>query len=300
MGYDVRPPSNSKSNSKDETSANLVGFKGYLISFEGGDVKPEQANRHAVQSQFILKHIQSPLDTCTSEVSTLIDIKRKEGVWSANTCRAYLNSLRLYVIYIRHMASLGQPNFLVHDLEKLSSLLTSISTWTKSLKKAYTREAKDKVKFNGTALPNPNDFAFCLQGERSKMAKELLQKNDVACTMTNHTIVRNYLVMQLLFSSACRSGCIENMTLEQLKSAPLQSGSYLVRVTEHKTASSYGSAELIVAPDLYKDMNTYLEQFRPKSTCGCVFLTWSGQPLDSGALCHLLTGELSYVGVQKK
>ena len=82
--------------------------------------------------------------------------------------------------------------------------------------------------------------------------------------------------------------------------AKSHNGCRVVRIKDHETAKIYGSAEVIIAQDVYKNMLTYLNHYRPKSDADNFFLSWSGLPIDGSLLCHALSTELSCVGIEKK
>ena len=69
--------------------------------------------------------------------------------------------------------------------------------------------------------------------------------------MKNHTPTRNYLIFQLFFSNATHSGCIINMQLEAFQKAIEEGESHIIQVREHKTAKTYGCAEIIVPHEVY-------------------------------------------------
>ena len=269
------------------------------MSFEGGEVKQQQANKHAQQAQYILGQLFQSLDGCTSEVSELIDKKRKEGSWSNNTCRSYLNSLRLYTIYIWHLTALGQLNEFNYDLNKLSSFLCSIKTWSQSLVKKVRRDNKDSIKMNKSSIVNPEDIANYLTGSRANAALDLLATPQ-PCSMKIHSTVRNYLLLQISLSNANRSGCLINIMKKDLIDAACKSDSFILLVKEHKTANTYGCAELVVEQKLYSHLLTYVSKYRPQSSHNNLFLSWTGQPMDSGIICHALSTELSHVGIEKR
>ena len=74
----------------------------------------------------------------------------------------------------------------------------------------------------------------------------------------NHCLVRNNLILQLILANCHRSGCILNMMVTNFEDAKSHNGCRVVRIKDHKTAKIYGSAEVIIAQDVYKNMLTYL------------------------------------------
>ena len=85
------------------------------------------------------------------------------------------------------------------------------------------------------------------------------------------------------------------MQLEAFQKAIVEGKNHIIQVREQKTAKTDGCAEIIVLHDVFKQLKTYVQQYRPVSSSD----TWSGSPMDSGAVCHALSMELSHAGMEK-
>ena len=269
-------------------------LKAYLESFKGASLKAHQAEKHACQVSYILEIIVSQFDHAHDEIADLMERKILHKEWLPNTGRTYLNSLKLYTRYLITLASIGQNSC---DVPKLQAINASISNWSKSLIKKEIMRPKDTV----SNLVNPDDIQAYIGSNRASEAATLLSSPCVA-TQSTHTKSRNYLLTRIAFTNCHRTGCLTNMTLAQFYSGEknVRNGHHVVCVSEHKTSSTYGPAEVVLDEDLYQDCLKYIKSYRKKSDSEFVFLSWNGKQMDSGLDADALSTELGHAGVEKK
>ena len=74
----------------------------------------------------------------------------------------------------------------------------------------------------------------------------------------------------------------------------MEGESHIIQVWEQKTAKTDGCAEIIVPHDVFKQLKTFVQQYRPVSSSDSLFVKWSGSPMDCGAVCHAFSMELSH------
>ena len=277
----------------------MSGFVNYLTSFRGGHLSDDQANKHMTQAKYILASASTSLSQLDSvdKIANAIEAKLKDGKWQANTCKTYLQSLCLLVVYIKAMTTMGQLSS--YDADILEILKNNITSWCRSLQKNAAIKKKDQRP--SADRVNPQDLALYTMSDRAKDSEKIL-KTTTHSDRLMHTRVRNFLILKLAISNCHRTGCLKNMTLDQFVNAEksIKRGSHIIEVQHHKTQSTHGNAEVIVDTDLYKLMNNYKQNFRPVSDSPYLFLTWTGAQLDSGNIINSLSRELVFVGVEKK
>jgi hypothetical protein len=86
------------------------------------------------------------------------------------------------------------------------------------------------------------------------------------------------------------------MTLNELNKAVCRKNNVVVLIADHKTASSHGSAEMIIPAEIYKLLTIYTNIFRPISITDKVFLNWGGKPMTAGYVVKGLSTELATWG----
>jgi len=284
-------------------------FTDHLKSFLGGSRKEEQTVRHKTQCQKILTFVTSSLDDSNTiaELSDLITNKTKTNEWKANTCRAYIGSLQLFVKFVQTMAGLGQRKYTSFRSDGLHTLNLNLASWNKSLNKMSRKEHLDKLRsLTPEDIVNPDDIQKYLQCSNVAKALAILDAVSVDSSdvkiidQPTHTRVRNHLLFRLAIANAQRTGCLTNMTLEQFHNKRRRKDHFLVNVEDHKTNNSYGCAELIVSTELYQQLEKYVQCIRPSSSADQFFLNWSGRKMTAGDVAHALSTELGHAGVEKR
>jgi len=113
----------------------------------------------------------------------------------------------------------------------------------------------------------------------------LMSTEDHSMLQTEYVTVRNLLIATIAFTNANRSGVLANMTLEEFNKDRVVDGHYVVSVSDHKTAASYGLAKIILPTSLYSWMIIYAKRIRPHIASKVIpelFITWRGDSLTSG------------------
>lgn len=263
--------------------------------------------RHRLQTKYLLGLVKSRIDDSPEELSSALNKKLKSGTWKANTARTYVSSLTLFVKFLLTMKGIGQVQSVNLSIDGLRALQFTMANWIKSLSKQSQRDAKDATKrLSESDVVNPDDVAKYLECDRAAKAKTVIESihtmsEGCQISQENHTLIRNYLLFCLAISNAQRSGCLMNMTLDEFTEGKKikRKDHHIIFVKDHKTSSTYGSAELIVTPELYKMMEAYVLQ-RPTSTAKEIFLTWNGNKMTSANVVHSLTTEIAHAGVDKR
>ena len=102
-------------------------------------------------------------------------------------------------------------------------------------------------------------------------------------TSGDKVFIRCYITSSLMYRNAQHQGAVINMTLkkwEEAERVDTEASSYrIVSVRQHKTASSHGSARVVVTQEIVPLVECYIDRVRPAPSPGCenlLFLTASG------------------------
>lgn len=296
---------------------NHIGeYEEYLKTVSGGMKSAEMAKSAARQLSVVLKHTgtQAFLTANTAEKQSLVnrldrldvdfiqaslgsdDEKNKKK--TASTVSNYLTSFERFLTW----AAARMMNFV--DADAASSVASRVHVWNRSLKKLTRRRNAQKKVDDSARTIQPDDISRFLNGSRYDRAAKLLadalfhvsgERPDCR-DMDEHALVRNHVVMQFILHNACRAGPLTNVTLSEFKKAWIagtQDGHYVIRVAEHKTASSFGYASLVL-PDMEMDKAwTYVNSFRPHTVdVETVFVTWSGESMSSTTVSDIMSKEM--------
>jgi len=261
----------------------------------GGTLKREVAMRHKHNALRILQMFD--LKDCPKKLGDVIEENLKNN-WKPNTARTYLNSYRLYLTFLTTMVSVND-SYKDVDLQRIGVVKTQIGRIASTLGSLAAKEKQPMHEKNDYDRVNPTDLKMYFESNRAHEGKELLSSK-FNHTRTNHTAVRNYLLMRLATSNAHRTACISNMQISEFKNSQSRLEKQVVLVYNHKTVKTYGPAKVVMEKDLYKDILHYIDNYRPKSNNKEVFLSWSGATLDAGVILNAFATELGHVGLEKK
>ena len=273
-------------------------------------MKPEQATKHLQQVNYLVSSNKFEMDDdgFVTNLKEFIEKKLKDRSWAINTLRTYLNSLLKFSHYLTKMNRLGLPNYSNVNANNLELLRTFINEWTNSLNKKSNEESKNKAKemSHDNNKVKPDDIQRYTESNRAQLATKILSsERDVILATLNsstHNLLRNYLIMNLVFSNGHKTGCITNLTLAEIRDgkAHVKSGHHIIFVWDHKTRRTYGAADLVISPKIYHYIETYVDLCRPASESTAVFLNWGGAKMDSGSVTNALSAELRHAGINKQ
>ena len=235
--------------------------------------------------------VQSP--TFTASVSKLIEDKLNAKAWQPNTVRVYLNSLRLFLAYLRQRARSNVAGFSHLPVSIIESRLESIKGWNHSLHKKE-KKARASRQMEESAI-DPDTFGKYFASNRARQMEESIENlTDKQYSLREQTDVRNHLIVLIVSSNCCRLGPIKNMILTEFYEAEkfIRDEHHVVRVMDHKTVTSHGAAEVVMSRGVYGYVKNYVKYMRPASQSQNVFLAMSGSPMDSSTVVNGLTQEL--------
>lgn len=274
-------------------------FEEYLQSFMGGKLKPDISKKHRQNTQRILE-IYDPFLESTHMVGEAVEANITRGIWKPNTARTYMQSFKTFLTFVGTMIVSQHPSFKSIDAAKLEILKSQIGRIGTTLTTMVVKEKKafgEKVEESSI---NPKDLQMYLKSDRAKEAKDVLESNAFVLTRETHTVVRNYLIMRIATSNAHIAACISNMTVNEFEKAKSVNADYLVYVHQHKTAKTFGPAEVVLTSDVFRFVSLYKQSIRPASSTQELFIAWSGQKMDSSGILNCFATELAHVGVEKK
>jgi len=183
----------------------------------------------------------------------------------------------------------------VGDDKVIGTMHNRVSSWISTRRKEFGKHQQQKSDSDLNKLVTPEDVAKFQRSELVTMAIKLIgTSGDVSRhAQMEYITVRDYLLVEIALTNANRSGVLANMTTNEFMAARLVDGQYVVSVSEHKTATTYGAAKIVLTPSLYQYMKVYCEKFRPQVVAADknppeLFLSWHGLPLTGGQITRCL------------
>ena len=262
----------------------------------GGALRKDISDRHKSNSKAMLQ-IYDPFVDSPTELASCIEMKVKDNVWKPNTARTYLNSFKMLLTFMGSMSLMSVPAYQTIDQARWAIIKDQSTRISTTLSALVVKDRSKKVE--KATMINPDDLKLYLSSKRAEEAKCILQ-NPATPTRNSHTTVRNYLMMCIAVSNAHRTACISNLKVSDFKNATSHDSNYIIKVPVHKTAKTFGAAEVVVSAYLYSNIQVYFTKFRPQCECSELFVSWSGKGMESPLVINSFAVELGHAGIEKR
>ena len=164
-----------------------------------------------------------------------------------------------------------------------------LKAWKRDLWKGIEERTHFKNLEDLQRFPTEELFVKLDKSDYTKKAVATLKRNignEKNVSRTAHSIVRDYLLTNLLLNNASRPGALANMTLGEFYKDDEQADGFVVSVKEHKTKYK-GPANVAFTKNLYNQTKNYVRFMRnatdqlKSTTEGHVFVTWKGMKMAS-------------------
>ena len=279
----------------EDVSKTLRKFRDWLVSPDGGKKDGKTAKQHVSQLNRVLSVIGEG-----RLLSSLVDTKKIRDIflqqyaaenYHASTIKSYLMSLQHYCSFL----VTDQLRGVRFDKEEVLSLREKLMRWSSSYKRENTRPRREKTEEDRSALITPHKIR---EFERNQAATEaiillgqLCEAHTIQITQEKYTLVRDYLIVQIMIDNANRAGVVTCVTVQEFERATLEADRYVVRVLCHKTLYSHGAAQMVLKSHLYNYVKVFMKEMRSqlpnvnlldKKTA--MFLSWGGKPMESSQM----------------
>ena len=279
-------------------------FFEHLLSCDGGVEKHDQGLEHMRRVGRLLYEVQDPpkdvellwRDESVTAIrdrffdgNHLLTEPREPG-----TLLAYIASLRMFYKFIKGRRT-GVSALIPMNSRTISNVdetLVRIDNWSKSLRESINARKRVVQQENLENMLLPKDISELICGKRSKrMVREFMRlvekEDDANVSVSTFTMLRDYLMLRLLLSSAQRPGAIANLTEQEFMTGNWDYSTdiarYLTYTVRHKPSAS-DVAALFWDSELLKMGRLYHQKLRPlfyrkdSSTYGGPRSTERGQP----------------------
>jgi hypothetical protein len=267
----------------------LTEFSAHLQSFSGGRKPSRVAKQYCNGVNAVLAGVG--LATDIDRLRTLVrqggfvDEAVRNGEKQPGTVRAYLSALRQLYMYLK--GEEGRKYDVTYQFADLAT--QEISNWMASLSKDVSKRRhnfqEDEVKILPEVARAMKSYP---ESDHFKRARLLfLSYTPFVPTSANEfTLMRDSLLVQIIIRNSQRSGAIANARTEAAESVTLRAGEYILKVSDHKTAHSYGAARLCLNEALHSHL-AYLRRAGAEDK-GFLFCSVNGQKLEGGRISRIL------------
>ena len=286
----------------------LNEFRKWLLSPDGEKKDMKTAKQHVAQ----LKNVLSIVGGGT-RLESLVDAKTIRDVFLGEhakekycpaTIKSYLTSLQHYCSFL-----LGdRPSGVVFNTEEVIRLRDQFKRWSASYKRDNSRRRWERHEEEVNSLITPEKINEFNKSKASRDAViilgELCGDAAVELNQAKYTLVRNYLIVQIMIDNANRAGVVSNMTMQEFQRATVEDDRYIVRVLDHKTVDTHGPARVILTKHLHNYIAVFIKGMRSQlpdsqlETKQTLFVTWSGKQMESTQMTSALSSIFKRAGIE--
>ena len=307
------PVTSGSNNSPDEPSAEVQQtfeqFEDWLLSPDCERKDEKTAKQHVAQVKKVLSVIGG--GTC---LQSLVDTKKIRDVFLRQyaevkylpaTIKSYLMSLQHYCSFLLGEKPASGGTF---EKDDVISLREKLRNWSASYKRDTTRRRWEKMEEDLSALITPDKINAFDRSQAVRDAIILLGKlseaHNIELTQAQYTLVRDYLIAQIMIDNANRAGVIVYMTVQQFERARCEGDRHVVRVLRHKTVDAHGPAQIVLTSHLYNHLKIFLKEMRSRLPLkgkddgdAKVFLSWGGNEMQSSQMSRALSSIFQKAGI---
>ena len=307
------PVTSGSNNGPDEPPAEVEQtfeqFEDWLLSPDCEKKDEKTAKQHVAQVKKVLSVIGG--GTC---LQSLVDAKKIRDVFLRQYAEVkYLPAtIKSYLMSLQHHCSflLGEKPASGGTFEKddVISLREKLRNWSASYKRDTTRRRWGKMEEDLSALITPDKITAFDRSQAVRDAIILLGKlsgaHNVELTQAQYTLVRDYLIAQIMIDNANRAGVIVYMTIQEFERARGESDRHVVRVLQHKTVNTHGPAQIVLTSHLYNPLRIFLKEMRSRlplkgqdDSNDKLFLSWGGKEMQSSQMSRALSSIFQKAGI---
>lgn len=267
-------------------------FETWLNSADGGNLDEGTSKQHRVQLSKILKVVDKMQDLTSLFNEQAIHEKFVEGYakreYHPKTTKAYLMSLRHFYSFC-----LSKDLGLNISTERVLSLREKVARWSSALRKGCSKRHWEKME-DLHSLISPEQIG---EFERSKAARDticllgqLSGAHSINITQSQYTLIRDFLLVEILIDNANRAGALSSMKMEEFNRVSKHGEEHVVLVKDHKTIQTNGPARIVLSQKLHSWIDIFIREVRskvPSLTAApkeSVFLTWNGETMESSQI----------------
>ena len=123
-------------------------------------------------------------------------------------------------------------------------------------------------------------------------------------TQSMYTLVRDYLMAQIMIDNANRSGVVAYMTVKEFQRAKKEGDRFVVCVLHHKTVDTHHPAQVVLTQCLHNYLEIFRTQLRSQlpdvqlDVKEPMFLSWSGRSLQSSQITRAMGSIFKKAGIE--
>ena len=302
------PSSQEEGSSSDKTPRNLLAtfyrtmpqYRKHITSVFGGLNRVKQASQKLQRIKWCLKHSVSGADINFQNLAKHLDRLYSVYKRAPSTVRMYMSDFGDFYHWHHIMFNTSETS-----KRQLGLMMDGLFKTLAKLEKTRRQSIKQR---DMTRILSKNELALLLDSSRAREAKSFLSDlgtDPIIVDAEKFKLLRNFFVVYLSITNACRSGQILNLTKQNINEAIQisSSGQFSMKVADHKTSATFGDAHMILSSALYSLLVKFVKliqgPFANVVECGYVFIKPCGSQMNYDDLSKILQSEFKYVSERK-
>ena len=291
----------------EDVSKTLRSFRDWLLSPDGGKKDGKTAKQHVSQVNKVLSVVGEG-----TQLSSLVESKKIRDTFLQQYAakKYHAATIKSYLMSLQHYCSIllaDQPSGVTFNKENVLSLREKLKRWSSSYKRENTRRRWEKMEEDISALITLEKIREFERSQAAREAAVLLGKlcgaHAIQITQEMYTLVRDYLIAQIMIDNANRAGVVACMTVKEFERATVEGDRHVVRVLYHKTVDTHGPAQIVLTSHLYNYLTVFMQEMRSqlpgldRLNKQTVFLSWCGKHMESSQMTKALGSIFKKAGV---
>jgi len=172
------------------------------------------------------------------------------------TVKAYLCALRQYFTF-------EKTNNNVIEVSTCVKAIENCQRWIRATRQEVSAQRHQLIESEQAVIPQVAkslvDYDSTKHRRDAIMLLHTLRGDPKTVPSTRDFLqIRDYLMIELMRQNGQRTGPIINSTIDDFDVANKIDDGYILKVKEHKTSKSHGSARLCLSPEIYVEMKTWI------------------------------------------
>ena len=240
----------------------FLDFAAWQKTVDGGKKFTNSAKQHASQvaavaNQLGTGNVINNLGNKELLKTKFINTFVVDKEYRIATIKSYLSSIKHFYTYIIN-------NNITAEKQQVIQMTECLNRWIQSLRNDGMKQELQKKDIDMAKLVSPEEVQRFDSSEPALCAVKILGEvnNDQMVSQHQYVLVIDYIITQIMFSNANRSGVLANMTMGEYNASKLVNGYQVISVQRHKTAALYESAKIVLTLTLHSWLKLFIDHVR--------------------------------------
>jgi len=267
-------------------------FRQWMQGPQGGSNQcvTVEHNYEMISRVFSMINVQTLDDLMDdSKLWVMFIAKKTSGDWADHTARSYMNTLKKFMLFVTKDK---KNNFSTPKHRSIAGdIILDLPNWPKSYKNPLGIKNAKKGPLRPYILLDAekiNKYKASTEYKDSVKHLEMCEKADFTYTPDAFTLVRNYLLFNIILRNANKTSILAEMSVKDFHARIIvhdtedERTNSVITIIDHKTLVTSAPANLILSPQMDLHMRLFEKHFRSRVASQLTdkfFTTSEGTPL---------------------